>query len=153
MGPAPPKATNENSLGSNPLSIVTSLKHLALEEHLRKIGIEDYIVIRDIGSGLKWNRRGFQRLLRMVVRGEVSDVFIAFKDRLVRFGFDVLKFFFSAFDCRIHVVFKEELSPIEEIVDDLISIVTHFAGRIYGLRSHKYKKFVRSFRELLVKNS
>ena len=67
----------------------------------------------------------------------------AYKDRLTRFGFTYLKELFEAYGVRVIVAFQEEPKDYyQELVEDLIAIVTSFAGRIYGKRSHKYRKVV-----------
>ncbi len=68
---------------------------------------------------------------------------MAYKDRLTRFGFTYLKELFEAYGVRVIIAFHEEpKNYYQELVEDLIAIVTRFAGRIYGKRSRKYKKVV-----------
>ena len=106
-------------------------------------------ILKDIGSGLKEDRRNFQKLLRMVMNNEVSKVIIAYPDRLARFGFKILEEFFRSYGTEIAVINHEEKSPQEELVEDLITIVSHFAGKLYGMRSHKYKKVVEGAKQLI----
>ncbi len=99
------------------------------------------IVIRDVGSGLNEKRKGFRRLLRLVADGEVSHVLVTYRDRLVRFGFETLSYLFSRFGARVVVLYDRcGGDSMAELVDDLVSIIVHFAGRIYGRRSHIYKR-------------
>ena len=109
----------------------------------------DIEILKDIGSGLKENRRNFQKLLRMVMNKEVSKVVIAYTDRLTRFGFKILEEFFNSYGTEIVVINKEEKSPQEELIEDLITIISHFASKLYGMRSHKYKKVVEGAKKLL----
>ena len=106
-------------------------------------------VLKDIGSGLREDRRNFQKLLRMVMNKEVSKVVVAYPDRLTRFGFRILQEFFRSYGTEIVVVNHGEKSPQEELVEDLISIISHFAGKLYGMRSHKYKKVVEGAKKLI----
>jgi len=106
-------------------------------------------ILKDVGSGLKENRRNFQKLLRMVMNREVSKVIIAYPDRLTRFGFKILEGFFKSYGTEIVVINKEEKSPQEELIEDLITIISHFAGKLYGMRSHKYKKVVEGAKKLI----
>jgi len=106
-------------------------------------------ILKDVGSGLKENRRNFQKLLRMVMNREVSKVIIAYPDRLTRFGFKILEEFFKSYGTEIVVINKEEKSPQEELIEDLITIISHFAGKLYGMRSHKYKKVVEGAKKLI----
>jgi putative resolvase len=73
--------------------------------------IEDYL--EDVGSGLNYKRKNFLRLMEMVEHGEVSEIVIAHKDRLVRFGFEFFEKFCSDHGCRITVMKAESLSPEE----------------------------------------
>jgi len=97
--------------------------------------IEDYL--EDVGSGLNYTRTNFLRLMEMVEHGEVSAIVIAHKDRLVRFGFEFFETCCNAHGCRITVMNAESLSPEEEMVKDLLSIVHCFSSRLYGLRRYK----------------
>jgi len=106
-------------------------------------------ILKDVGSGLKEDRRNFQKLLKMVMNKEVSKVIIAYPDRLTRFGFKTLEQFFKSYGTEIVVINKEEKTPQEELVEDLITIISHFAGKLYGMRSHKYKKVVEGAKKLI----
>jgi len=106
-------------------------------------------ILKDVSSGLKEDRRNFQKLLRMVINKEVSKVIIAYPDRLTRFGFKTLEEFFRSYGTEIVVINHEEKSPQEELVEDLITIISHFAGKLYGMRSHKYKKVVEGAKQLI----
>jgi len=106
-------------------------------------------ILKDVGSGLKENRRSFQKLLRMVMNREVSKVVIAYPDRLTRFGFKILEEFFKSYGTEIVVINEEEKSPQEELIEDLITIISHFAGKLYGRRSHKYRKVVEGAKKLI----
>ncbi|OYT26515.1 MAG: IS607 family transposase [Thermofilum sp. ex4484_82] len=106
-------------------------------------------ILKDIGSGLKEDRRSFQKLLRMVMNKEISKVIVAYPDRLTRFGFKTLEQFFKSYGTEIIVVNREEKTPQEELVKDLITIISHFAGKLYGMRSHKYRKVVEGAKKLI----
>jgi putative resolvase len=106
-------------------------------------------ILSDVGSGLNENRRGFLRLLEMVTERKVSKVIIVYEDRLTGFGFETLRKVFQVFGTEIEVINSEEKAPQEELVEDLVTIVSHFAGKIYGVRSNKYKEVVEGVRKLL----
>ena len=106
-------------------------------------------ILKDVGSGLKENRRDFQKLLKMVMNKKVSKVIIAYPDRLTRFGFKILEDFFESYGTEIVVINHEEKSSQEELVEDLITIISHFAGKLYGMRSRKYKKVVEGAKKLI----
>jgi putative resolvase len=107
-------------------------------------------VLSDIASGLKTDRRGLLKLFDYVVNRQVDVVVVTYRDRLTRFGFEYLERFFKQYGVRIEVAFGEEpRDAYQELVEDLIEIVTSFAGKLYGMRSHKKKKLVEGFRKLL----
>jgi putative resolvase len=106
-------------------------------------------ILSDVGSGLNENRKGFLRLLKMVTERKVSRVIVAYKDRLTGFGFETLRKVFQVFGTEIEVINSEEKVPQEELVEDLVTIVSHFAGKLYGMRSHKYKEVVEGVRKLV----
>ena len=99
-------------------------------------------VIQDIGSGLNYNRKHWNDLLlNKIPKGEIEKIYITYKDRFVRFGFDWFKRFCNHYNCEIVVINNPETSPQQELIEDLISIIHVFSCRIYGLR--KYKKDIR----------
>ncbi len=107
-------------------------------------------ILSDIASGLKTNRRGLLKLFNHVVNKQVDVVVITYKDRLTRFGFEYLEYFFKQYGVKIEVVYGEEpKDAYQELVDDLLAIVTSFASKLYGMRSRRKKKLVQGFRKLL----
>jgi len=107
-------------------------------------------VLKDIASGLNTQRKGLLRLFKLVEGRSVDVVLITYKDRLTRFGFEYLEEFFSTMGVRIEVVFgKEPKDATQELVEDLISIITSFAGKIYGVRSHKKTLIVQGVKKLI----
>jgi len=113
-----------------------------LEKYANEQGYIIVDIITDVGSGLKEERRGLKKLLKMVANGKVDVVLITYRDRLTRFGYKYLQFFFEKHSVRIKEVLHEEKEPLEELVEDFLSIIVSFAGKIYGKRSHKVKKLV-----------
>jgi excisionase family DNA binding protein len=107
-------------------------------------------VLSDVASGLKTDRRGLLKLFNYVVNRQVDVVVVTYRDRLSRFGLEYLEHFFKQFGVRVEVVFGEEpKDAYQELVEDLIEIITSFAGKLYGLRSHKKKRLVEGFKKLL----
>lgn len=96
-------------------------------------------VIEEIGSGLNYKRKKWNKLLNEVMDRQIETIFIAHKDRFIRFGFDWFKQLCEKFDTSIVIVHNEKLSPEEELVQDLIAITHVFSCRIYGLRKYKNK--------------
>ena len=113
-----------------------------LKKYANERGYVIVDIITDVGSGLKEERRGLKKLLKMVADGRVDVVLITYRDRLTRFDYKYLKFFFEKHSVKIEEVLHEEKEPLEELVEDFLSIIVSFAGKIYGKRSHKVKKLV-----------
>lgn len=120
-------------------------KQIAIVHHEIKCK-KNPILISDKGSGINFKKRGLISLLGHIIRGEVGEVIITHKDRLVRFGFELIEHIAKFYGTKITVLIKEEKTPSfeEELVKDLITIVTVFSSRLYGKRSHKNKKLVQA---------
>ena len=107
-------------------------------------------VLSDIASGLKTDRKGLLKLFNYVINRQVDVVVVTYRDRLTRFGFEYLEYFFNQYGVRVEVAFGEEPKDVyQELVEDLIEIVTSFAGKLYGLRSHRKRRLVEGFKKLL----
>ena len=102
--------------------------------------------ITDIGSGLNYNRKKWNNLLEQVMEQKIKTIVITHKDRFIRFGYDWFEKFCAKFNTNIIVVNNEELSPQEELVQDIVSILDVFSCRLYGLR--KYKKQIKEDTEI-----
>ena len=102
--------------------------------------------IEEYGSGLNYNRKKWNALLNAVMEQKVKTIVITHKDRFIRFGYDWFEQFCMKFHTSILVVNNEELSPQEELVQDMVSILHVFSCRLYGFR--KYKKQIEGDEEL-----
>jgi putative resolvase len=120
-----------------------------IHSYAKDKGYDKIQILSDVGSGLNEKRRGFLRLLEMVTERIVSRVIIVYEDRLTRFGFETLRKIFQALGTEIEVINSGEKTPQGELVEDLITVVSHFAGKLYGMRSHKYEEVVEGVRKLL----
>ena len=108
----------------------------------------DAQVFSDIKSGLKFNRKGFIELLNMIEDNKINNIYITHRDRLARFGFDLIENICKIHNTRIIETDGEEiLSANREMTRDLISIITLFSSKLYGLRSQKMKNILESVRE------
>ncbi|HAT4080639.1 TPA: IS607 family transposase, partial [Clostridium perfringens] len=110
-----------------------------LRQYANAKGIIVDEVIEDYGSGLNYNRKKWNRLIDSCMTNEISTIIITHKDRFIRFGYDWFESFLAKFNVEIIVVNNESLSPQEELVQDIISILHIFSCRIYGLRKYKKK--------------
>ena len=121
-----------------------------LKEYCSARGYAVVDILTDVASGLNEKRRGLKELFDYVVNGKVDVVVVSYKDRLTRLGFRYLEEFFNSHGVRIEVVFGEEPKDLQpELIKDLIAIVTSFAGRLYGMRSHKKKMVVESVKQAI----
>src|SRR5437764_11153414 len=109
----------------------------ALESYCKQQGISVDEWMSDIGSGLNYKRKQFNRLMEMIELGQVKRVIIAHRDRLVRFGYEYFEAFCQRHHTEIVVINAEAMSPEQELVRDLIAIVTLFSARLQGLRSYR----------------
>ncbi|MBP0633304.1 IS607 family transposase [Cupriavidus sp. AcVe19-1a] len=109
----------------------------AMEEHCRAgaIAVDEWI--HEVGGGMDFKRKRLLALIERIQRGEVGRVLVAHKDRLVRFGFDLLDHLARQNGCEIVVINQESLSPEQEMVEDLLAIVHTFSCRLYGMRNYK----------------
>lgn len=97
-------------------------------------------VYTDIGSGLNYNRKMWNKLIKECMEGRVKTIIISNKDRFIRFGFDWYESLLKDYGTNIIIVNNESMSPQEEMIQDLISIIHVFSCKVYGLR--KYKKAI-----------
>lgn len=95
--------------------------------------------ITEIGSGLDYNRKKWNKLLEKVMQNEIDTIYITYKDRFVRFGYEWFERLCKMHDTKIVVLNNVETSPTQEIIDDMVSIVQVFSGRLSGLRKYKTK--------------
>jgi predicted site-specific integrase-resolvase len=102
--------------------------------------------IEDFGSGLNYNRKKWNKLLEEVMENKIKTIIISNKDRFIRFGYNWFEKFCEKFNTKIIIVNNETLSPNEELVQDIISILHVFSCRLYGLR--KYKKQIQEDEEI-----
>ena len=98
-------------------------------------------IFEDVGSGLNYNRKKWNKLIEDCMLGTVKTILVAHRDRFIRFGYEWFEKFLKSNGVDIIVVNNEKLSPEEELVNDLISIIHVFSCKIYGLR--KYKKQIK----------
>ena len=94
-------------------------------------------VFTDIGSGINYNRKNFNKILELVEAGEVLEIYVTYKDRFVRFGFEWFNTFCEKHGAKIIILNQPSTSPEQELSEDLLNIVTVFSARSHGLRTYK----------------
>ena len=93
-------------------------------------------VVKEVAGGLNLRRKGLLSVLGRVLKGDIKLIVVAHKDRLARFGFDLIEWLCEQFDCQIVVLNQDNLSPHQELVADIIAILHSFSSRLYSLRKH-----------------
>ena len=99
--------------------------------------------VRDIGSGMNYNKKGLREIIEMIMNKEMSRIVITHKDRMLRFGAEII--FAICEHQGIEVVVIHESEPVsfeEELSKDILQIITVFSSKLYGKRSHKNKKLI-----------
>ncbi|MCZ2202047.1 IS607 family transposase [Cylindrospermopsis raciborskii] len=100
--------------------------------------------IQDLGSGLNYNKKGLKKLLTRILKGDVGRLVLTHKDRLLRFGAELVFAICEDMETEVVIINKstEELSFEQELVQDMMELVTVFSARLYGSRSPKNKKLI-----------
>ena len=108
-----------------------------------------YEVVQDLGSGLNYNKRGLRQLIKRLCMGDVGRLVLTHKDRLLRFGSEIVFAICEEFNVEVTVINQSEkpLSFEEELAGDVLEIITVFSVRLYGSRSHKNRKLVEKLQE------
>lgn len=109
-----------------------------------------YEIIQDLGSGMNYHKKGLKKLLDMILSKQFSRLVISHKDRLLRFGAELIFALCQANHIEVVIVNQgEETSFEEELTKDVLEIITVFSARLYGARSHKNKKLVEAAKILI----
>ena len=103
--------------------------------------------ISDIGSGINYNKKGLNELIDMVTNSEVEKIVILYKDRLIRFGYELIENLCNKYGTTIEIIDNTEKTEEQELVEDMIQIVTVFSERLQGKRANKAKKMIKELLE------
>jgi len=104
-------------------------------------------IIKDIGSGINYKNKGLNEIIDEIIKGNVSKIVIFYKDRLIRFGFELIEKICERFNTKIEIVDNTEKTEQEELVEDLIQIITVFSCKLQGKRANKTKKIIKELVE------
>lgn len=110
-----------------------------LEEFVVVKGLANVEFVEEVGGGLNFKRKRFLELTEAIGRREIETLILAHWDRLTRFGFEWFEHFAKINGCELLVLNQERLSPEQEMVQDLMTIVHCFSSRLYGLRNYRKK--------------
>ena len=103
-------------------------------------------IITDIGSGINYSKKGLQQLIHRIESNDVSKVVVLYKDRLLRFGFELLEYVAHLHGTEIEVIDRTEKTEEQELVEDLVQIITVFSCRLQGKRANKAKHLIKELR-------
>lgn len=108
-----------------------------LNEYIKTKGYSNVISYEEIGGGLNFKRKKFNEILNLILENKVEKLIITHKDRLCRFGYELVKSLCDRFNVDIEVITLDNDSPETEMVKDLMTIVHCFSSRLYGLRNYR----------------
>lgn len=104
-------------------------------------------IITDIGSGINYKNKGLKELVKLITQNEVDKVVILYKDRILRFGYELIEYIASLYNCEIEVIDTTEKTQQQELVEDMIQIITVFSCKLQGKRADKAKKMIQELIE------
>ncbi len=103
--------------------------------------LQNVVVMKEVGSGLNDKRKELNKLLKMVLNDEVNKIYVTYKDRLTRFGFNYIENVCNHKGVEIVVLNNANKLDIEkELVEDMMNLIASFSGKLYGIRASKNKK-------------
>ena len=119
-------------------------QHAALEAYCAAKGWQT-LVIRDLGSGMNYRKKGLQDLIERILRRQMRRLVLTHKDRLLRFGAELVFTLCELQGIEIVIIHQgEQPSFEEELAQDVLEIITVFSARLYGARAKKHKQLLAS---------
>lgn len=115
---------------------ISNLKEYAKDKY------EKYDVISDIGSGINYEKPGLKRLIELINKKQVDIIVVLYKDRLLRYGFELVEYFAKLNNVKIEVIDKIDKNQDQELVEDLVQIITVFSCKLQGKRKKKTKELL-----------
>ena len=114
-------------------------------ENLKSYAISkgySFEIITDIGSGINYMKQGLKQLIQKINNKEISKIVILYKDRLIKFGFELIEYLCELNNISIEIIDNTTISTKTELTNDLIQIITVFANQLYGSRSKKTLRLI-----------
>lgn len=135
------KEKNKQIVGYARVSSHDQKKDLTTQANRLKSYCHNISIIEDLGSGLNYKKKGLKKLLNLILNQEISTLILTHKDRLLRFGSEIIFNLCHHFNIKVICIDdKMDISFEEELSRDVIELMTVFSARLYGKRSHKNKK-------------
>lgn len=104
-------------------------------------------IVTDIGSGINYRKKGFQYIIDKVLNGEVEKIVVLYKDRLIRFGYELIEYICEKNGTDIEIIDNTEKTEQEELVEDLVQIITVFSCKLQGKRVRKTKELIQALKD------
>lgn len=106
-------------------------------------------IIQDLGSGMNYRKKGLIRLIKLITTYQIERLILTHKDRLLRFGSDLIFYLCQQFGTEVIIINRSEDSTFEEdLTKDVLEIITVFSARLYGSRSHKNKQIIQQLKKI-----
>ena len=121
-------------------------QYTLVESYLISKG-KPFEIIKSISSGINYNNPSLNDLLDMVISGQVNKVFIMNKNRLVRFGFELLQSIFKRYGVEIEIINQQNNTVGDELVTDLIQLVTNLLPKLNSEQRRIINKFTRELED------
>lgn len=123
-------------------------QEIVLENYCASKGY-NFELISDLGSGLNYKKKGLVKLIKLICSNEVERLVLTHKDRLLRFGSEIIFSLCENFNVEVNIINKSAESTFEEdLATDVLEIITVFSSRLYGSRSHKNKQIVEKLQQV-----
>lgn len=113
-----------------------------LKQYSEENNINNIKEISDLGSGINFHKKGLKELIKLILNSEIETIYLTHKDRLLRFGTELIISICEEFNTKIKFLDEKEESFEEKLSKDVIEILTVFSSRLYGKRSHKNKNIL-----------
>jgi len=124
------------------------LKYYSIGEFAKAIGKTTKTLRNwDKNGKLKYNKKGLNQLIDMITNSEVNKIVVLYKDRLIRFGYELIENLCEKYGTTIEIIDNTEKTEEQELVEDMIEIVTVFSERLQGKRANKAKKMIKELLE------
>lgn len=107
-------------------------------------------IITDIGSGINYNKPGLKKLIEKINKKEVDLIVVLYKDRLLRFGFELVEYFAQLNNVKIEVLDRVDKNQDQELVEDLVQIITVFSCKLQGKMKRKTKELIDEFSKKII---
>ena len=102
---------------------------------------KNYMMIEDIGSGINFNRKGLRNIIKLAIEGKINKLVVAYKDRLTRFGFELIEDLIKDYSNGEIIIENSKLDkePKEELVEDVLQILNVYTAKINSMRKYSLK--------------